>query len=217
MICVKIDILCILFLHSRTALFQHVSSIILLLKGNILLLIGCFTSFAQNLHDVVVSQNFIIELRPMSFSELASLLSHKGRWSGVELNEGKKRWSWAERWSGFLEVEYFFMGAECFQTILRLDVLNNLYLFHSLYHDSVSHFLRFELYIFRRGGNTVTKYWMTSSRDQRRKKEISAHARPPEQSHARSCAHFPGLCARHESGRSSHYYMILTIIYCCNL
>jgi hypothetical protein len=44
------------------------------LKGNILHL-GWFTSFAQNLHDVVVSQNFIIELRPRSFSELASPLA----------------------------------------------------------------------------------------------------------------------------------------------
>jgi len=41
--------------------------------------LGWFTSFAQNLHDVVVTQNFIIELRPRSFSELASPLVQETR------------------------------------------------------------------------------------------------------------------------------------------
>ena len=48
---------------------------ILLLKGSILLLIGYFSSFAQNIHDVVVSQNFMVELRSISFPELASQLT----------------------------------------------------------------------------------------------------------------------------------------------
>jgi hypothetical protein len=54
--------------------FQDVSLIIPLLKGNILLLIGCFISFAQNLHDVIVSQNFLVELHPRSFPGPASPL-----------------------------------------------------------------------------------------------------------------------------------------------
>jgi len=44
--------------------------------------LGWFTSFAQNLHDVVVSQNFIVELRPRSFSELASPLVRTGWFIG---------------------------------------------------------------------------------------------------------------------------------------